>query len=100
MKTYSLNFEAWELSEVDGGGICSIVNGYMDNEEEAKKWVGASTWGRSIRKVTVNKHYVVASTLQELDKLKEYNLAMAALERMSKAERAAVEVFFKQNLGE
>lgn len=75
MKTHSLQFEAWELSEPDGGGITSIILGYMSSEAEALKWkYDDYSWPRYIRKVTIVKHYVVYDSLAEykqgVDKLK------------------------------
>lgn len=89
MKKYSVNFTAWEVLQPDGAGIGDEHLAYFSTSAEAEKFKQQYNdhWPRRVKKVVINKSWIVCDTVEELDQLKLENKKAAALDKLTDEER-------------
>ena len=89
MKTHSVNFTAWEVLQPDGAGITDEHLAYFSTSAEAEKYKEQfkDQWPRRVRKVTINKSWIVCDDVEEIDQLKLENKRATALAKLTEDER-------------
>ena len=89
MKTYSVKFTAWEVLQPDGAGINDEHLAYFSTSAEAEKYKEQfkDHWPRRVRKVTINKSWIVCDDVEEVDQLKLENKRATALAKLTEDER-------------
>jgi hypothetical protein len=89
MKEYSVKFTAWEVVQPDGGGIGDEHLAYFSSSSEANKFKAKYNghWPRRVRKVEIDKRWVVYDTDVEFNESVEYFKKAAALAKLTEEER-------------
>ena len=89
MKEYSVKFTAWEVVQPDGGGIGDEHLAYFSSSSEANKFKAQykDHWPRRVRKVEIDKRWVVYDTDVEFNESVEYFKKAAALAKLTEEER-------------
>ena len=89
MKEYSVKFTAWEVVQPDGGGIGDEHLAYFSSSSEANKFKAQykDHWPRRVRKVEIDKRWVVCDTVEEINQMEQLNKKAAALAKLTEEER-------------
>jgi len=89
MQTHSVKFTAWEVVQRDGGGIGDEHLAYFSTNAEAtkycKQYVGH--WPRRVRKVDMDKTWVICDIIGEIYEMELENKKAAALAKLTDEER-------------
>ena len=83
MKTYSIEFECFEVTEPDGGGMKDLHIVYFSSESEAKKYVQKhnTDWPKNIKRKEISHHYIVLDTVEEKE---QHDVEMMKLHALAK----------------
>jgi hypothetical protein len=89
MKEYSVKFTAWEVVQPDGGGIGDEHLAYFSSSSEANKFNAQfkDHWPRRVRKIEIDKRWVVYDTVEEINQMEQLNKKAAALAKLTEEER-------------
>lgn len=89
MKKYSVNFETWEVLEPDGAGIGDEHLAYFSTSAEAEKYKEQykNHLPRRVRKVVINKSWVVYDKIHEIYETELETKKAAALSKLTPEER-------------
>lgn len=68
MKTYNINFTAYQVTEPDYGGMQSKHVAYFNEYSDAQKCVDASpAWPRTIKTICISNTWKVYESFEEFD---------------------------------
>ena len=90
MKEYSVKFTAWEVFEP--GGFVDFGDehfAYFSSEVEANKFKAKNIgkWPKHVRKVEIDKRWVVCDTIEEINQMDLLNKKAEALAKLTEEER-------------
>lgn len=92
MQTYSINFDCYEVTEPDGGGIQSNHVAFFSSKKEAEEFVKNcdASWPKYVRQKTITHNYIVLDRVEEFTFLKQEQLKQRALAKLTKEEIEAL----------
>ena len=92
MKTYSIEFECFDVTEPVAGGMKDLHIAYFSSESEAKKYVQMTDkgWPKNIRRKDISHHYIVLDTVEEKEQHDIEMLKIRALAKLTPQEIKAL----------
>lgn len=88
MKEYNVEFEAWEVTEPDAGGMKSVHVAYFSSPLSANEFANQNnSWPRYVNKVTVNKRWVILDSVPEYEDYTTKVKKQIALNKLTAEER-------------
>lgn len=92
MKIYEIDFDCFEVTEPDGGGIKSNHIAYFTSNSVAEEFVKKTDkgWPKDIKESKIKQRFVVLESLEDYDNLKQDSLRQSALSKLTPEEIKAL----------